>query len=46
MLGIDDVIVVRGGIPLVVDGKLIGAIAYAWSFANFSGENVGCFRIR
>ncbi len=39
-LGIDDVIVVRGGIPLVEDGKLIGAIGCSGGMG--SQDEVAC----
>jgi glc operon protein GlcG len=39
-LGIDDVIVVRGGIPLVEDGKLIGAIGCSGGIG--SQDEVAC----
>ena len=40
VLGIDDVIVVRGGIPLVEDGKLIGAIGCSGGMG--SQDEVAC----
>jgi glc operon protein GlcG len=39
-LGIDDVIVVRGGIPLVEDGKLVGAIGCSGGMG--SQDEVAC----